>query len=74
MPDKLLVAYATWTGAARSVAEVIGGELDADVMPAKEVKDLSAYRAVVLGGAVRAGKPHPDIAGFLKKHRQKYTE
>jgi len=57
---KILVGYASGYGSTQSYAEVIAEELnsaghDADVLPAKEVKDLTPYDFVVVGGSIRAG-------------------
>jgi menaquinone-dependent protoporphyrinogen oxidase len=57
---KILVGYATGYGSTKSYAEVIAEELrasgnDADVLPAKEVKELAPYDFVVVGGSLRAG-------------------
>ncbi len=53
MTNKILVTYATCTGSTVGVAEAIGKILSetgtlVDVLPIREVKDLSAYRAVYL--------------------------
>jgi len=55
--DQVLVAYASKHAATAGIAEKIGqvlreAGLPADVLPAGRVRDLTPYRAVVLGSAV----------------------
>jgi len=45
------------------------GEGLVDVMPMQEVKDLSAYRAVVAGSAIRKSKWLPEAVQFVRTHQ-----
>lgn len=74
MTNKILVTYASRAGSTAEIAEAIGRTLsengaEVDVMPMKEVKDLSAYRAVVAGSAIRGSKWLPEAAEFIQAHR-----
>ena len=70
----ILVAYATKRESTHEVAETLGSRLrergyEIDVRPAAEVGTLAPYHAVVLGGALYAGRWHRDARRFLARHR-----
>jgi menaquinone-dependent protoporphyrinogen oxidase len=70
---RILVAYATMAGSTVDVAKTVGEEIarsgaQVDVLPLAEVKDLTAYDGVVVGGPMIMGW-HRGALGFLKRHR-----
>jgi menaquinone-dependent protoporphyrinogen oxidase len=69
--EKVLVAYASKYGATAEIAERIGQVLreagvTTEVLPAGKVRDLTAYRAVVLGSAAYIFHWRKDAARLLK--------
>lgn len=73
MSNKILVTYASRTGSTAEIAEAIGRTLsedgvEADVLPMDAVKDLSAYRAIVAGSAIRGSKWLPEATQFMHTH------
>jgi menaquinone-dependent protoporphyrinogen oxidase len=71
--EKVLVAYATRAGSTAEVADAIGRTLceagiAVDVLPARDVQDLSPYRAVVLGSAVYMGRMLRDASVSVNRH------
>jgi len=74
MPNKILVTYTSRTGWTVGVAEAIGKTLvesgaQVDVLPMRDVKDLSAYRAVVAGSAINSGAWLPEAMDFMRAHQ-----
>jgi menaquinone-dependent protoporphyrinogen oxidase len=79
MPDvspqglNVLVAYGTKNGSTAGIADMIAAVLieegvSADVRPADEVGSVEQYDAVILGGALYAGRWHRDARRFARRH------
>jgi menaquinone-dependent protoporphyrinogen oxidase len=71
---RILVTYASRTGATAGVAEAIARELAADgtsvdVKAMSQVGDLSGYSAVVAGSAVQGGEWLPEAMQFVRVHQ-----
>src|SRR5512139_2229431 len=74
MSNRILVTYASRAGSTVEVAEAIGrtlsdGGMQVDVISMTDVKDLSPYRAVVAGSAIRGSKWLPEAVQFIQTHR-----
>jgi menaquinone-dependent protoporphyrinogen oxidase len=75
MPITVLVAYATNAGSTREVADAVartlrGEGLSAEVLPAKEVRAVDTYQAVILGAPLYMFRWHKDAHKFLGRHRK----
>ena len=73
--DRILVAYASQYGSTGEVAKAIGNVLcspqsPVDVCLAKNVTDLSRYRAVVVGSAIQGGEWLPEALELIEVHRE----
>lgn len=73
MPHTILITYATKLGSTLSIAEAVAQVLresgaEVAVLPARQVKHLRGYGAVVLGTAVRFGRPLGEALRFARRH------
>jgi menaquinone-dependent protoporphyrinogen oxidase len=79
MNNQVLVVYATKYGATAEIAGEIGqvlhqAGLRTDVLPAKDVSDLSPYKAIVLGSAVYIGRWRKEAVKFLQANEKMLAE
>jgi menaquinone-dependent protoporphyrinogen oxidase len=75
MANSVLVVYATRYGSTQEVAEQVAttlreSGLAADVQPARQVRALEGYRAVVVGAPLYIGRLLKDARRFLAQHRE----
>ncbi len=75
MDKNILVAYASKYGATREIAEKIGevlqeAGLQADISPVNGIRELNAYKAVILGSAIYVGKWQKEAAEFLRDNEK----
>jgi len=79
MDKKILVTYASKYGATKEIAEKIGAvlrqtALQVDVVPVNEIRDLSPYKAVILGSAIYIGKWQKEAVKFLQANEKILAE
>ena len=74
MDNKILVTYASRFGSTAGVAEAIGktlaeGGSQVDVLPMRDVRDITVYDAVVAGSAINGGAWLPEAMQFVRDHQ-----
>lgn len=74
MEKKILVTYATTHGSTQEVAEAMAATIRdqvvaADLQPARSVKTLDGYSAVILGSALYIGHAQKDALMFLSRFK-----
>jgi menaquinone-dependent protoporphyrinogen oxidase len=72
---RVLVVYASRCGSCAEIAEEVGRVISerwpaVDVAPVDRVKRLTGYSAVVLGTAIRMGKPLGEMQRFGRRNRR----
>ncbi|MEV7686724.1 flavodoxin domain-containing protein [Streptomyces bungoensis] len=75
MSARVLVAYGTTNGSTARIAETIAEVLrtqglTAEARPAPSVADVEAYDAVIVGGALYAGRWQRHARRFVRRHRR----
>jgi menaquinone-dependent protoporphyrinogen oxidase len=79
MSEKILVTYATKYGSTQGVAEAVTEELrkkghTVDLTPARDVKSLDGYTAVVLGSPLYINAILGDASKFLAHHKDSLSQ
>lgn len=74
MSHRTLIAYASRAGSTAEVAEVVADVLrqsgiDVDVRSVRDVTDIAGYDSLVLGSAIWAGRPLPEMQRFVADQR-----
>lgn len=72
-PLRVLVAYGTKMGGTAGIASIIGQALadeglEVEVRAAARARDLAAFDAVIVGGALYANRWHRDARRFVTRH------
>ncbi|MFM9442464.1 flavodoxin domain-containing protein [Streptomyces acidiscabies] len=75
MAMTVLVAYGTTNGSTARLAEAVAAALrerglTAEAHPASSVTSVARYEAVVVGGALYAGRWHRDARRFVRRQRR----
>ena len=75
MSTNVLLAFATSYGSTQEVAEAVAaavseGGIAVEVQPAREIRTLEGYSAIVLGAPLYMYRWHKDAHKFLKRHRK----
>lgn len=71
---QVLVTYGSERGSTAGIAETLAVAIhehgfDVDVCPVDRVRDVTDYDAVVVGGALYAGRWHRDARRFVRRHQ-----
>jgi menaquinone-dependent protoporphyrinogen oxidase len=75
MSKKVLILFASRSGSTADTASIIADELkirkkeiSVDVLPVKKAKDITSYDLIILGSAIRMGRPLPEMLSFIRSY------
>jgi menaquinone-dependent protoporphyrinogen oxidase len=73
--NKILITYATMSGSTQEIAEFVAHALTdlgqpVELRPCREVVDLQAYSAIVIGAPLYMFHLHKDAQRFLQRHHK----
>ncbi|MGN6473459.1 MAG: flavodoxin domain-containing protein [Mycobacteriales bacterium] len=76
---RVLVAYGSTRGGTAGLAHLVadaltGHHLRTEVRRAGDVKNVSEYDAVIVGGALYTNRWHPEAVGFVTRHRNELRD
>jgi menaquinone-dependent protoporphyrinogen oxidase len=76
---RVLVSYGSKRGGTAGLAAMIGHAFEnagvmADVAPARTVRSLDGYDAVIVGGALYMSRWHRDARRFVRRHAARLSE
>jgi menaquinone-dependent protoporphyrinogen oxidase len=79
MQKKILIAYATKMGSTQEIAEKVTATLhesglEVEIQPARNVRTLEGYGAVVLGAPLYMFHWHKDALNFLTRFRKVFED
>ncbi|MEU5180631.1 flavodoxin domain-containing protein [Streptomyces longwoodensis] len=79
MTTNVLVAFGTTNGSTAGIAETVADVLRKEGLtvrtaPAATVEDVTEFDAVVVGGALYAGRWYKDARRFVRRHRRALRE
>ncbi|MEU5665566.1 flavodoxin domain-containing protein [Streptomyces longwoodensis] len=79
MTTNVLVAFGTTNGSTAGIAETVADVLRKEGLtvrtaPAATVEDVTEFDAVIVGGALYAGRWHKDARRFVRRHRRALRE
>ncbi len=77
--QKILLAYASYTGTTGEVSEAIGKILcekgaSVDIRLAKNIKNISGYQAVIIGSAIQKSNWLPEAYKFIDKNNVQLSQ
>ena len=66
------ILYGTWCGSARDASVWISEGMDgiADVFDVRENPDLSKYKHIIIGGAIRSGVVSSELQKYIANHKE----
>ena len=78
MNERILITYASRSGSTAEIAAAVANTLQqenipVDILPLEDVKELSAYQAVIVGSPIRNSQWLPEALKFVQDHQRELS-